>query len=553
MIRKLRYATAVLLVVLLLVVEVAAVQKAAPQGPAKLRAAAHDDGVNSGLSAPTEVMASTYITVTSTDDDYTDGKSKKCSDFPDDQCTLRRAINQAYRLPSAERPVYIVFNIPTSDSGYDPTLQAWKIMLTGTTAYDLRELYGQTILDGSTQPGGRTDGPKIIVDGQGSKNKGLVLRQGDNEVRGLAMQNFKDSHITLSSDDNLVEECWFGLSDDGTTLSSGDGTDPEGSSGVAFSTGSDRNTVRNNVLAGFFETAAAIRGDDNVFSGNLVGTRADGTVPIPGQFDQHPCLAGAWTGGSGITVADDNNQIGGPTAAEGNLFAGLFLEVGPTSTQRPAMDVSGDGHLIQNNVIGLDINGDLIGVCGRGLDFGNAPSDMQVLNNIIVEPGLSAILMNGSTINGNTLQGNIISRASAWPGEQGDNDFAEDAIAYGPAVPAALRNFEPAKVTEINGVAVSGTSGEGSDCPLCTIEVFLDDADGVTEALLSLAVVTADASGNWTAALPVPLEADEGLRTMSTVPDTFTVFGLDAGTTSRLSGLRAGGRPVFLPLVLQNG
>jgi len=524
MIRKLWYVVPVLLLAIL-----AAATLSTAQGPAP--------------------NVATTITITSTDDDYTDGYSKKCSDVPADECTLRRAINQAY--VAGDRPVYINFDIPTSDPGYDSTLGVWKITLTGSTAYDLRELYGQTILDGSTQPGGRPDGPKIIVDGQGSKNNGLILRQNNNEVRGLAMQDFLNTHITLSSDGNLVEDCWFGLSDDGTTLSSGDDTTPEGGSGVALAAGSDNNTVQNNVFAGFFETAAAIRGNGNIFAGNYVGTRADGTVPIPHQFDRHPCLPGAWTGGVGITVADNDNQIGGPTAAEGNLFAGLFLDVAAGTTQRPAMDVSGDGHLIRNNVIGLDVNGDLVGVCGRGFDFGNAPSDMQVLDNTIVEPSLSAILMNGSTLNGNTLQGNIIERERPWPGEQEFNNFPEDAIAYGAWVPTALKTFQPARVTEVDGTTVTGTGGAGSPCAFCTIEIFLDDTDAVTETLQSLALVTAGSNGSWSATLPALLEAGQGLRTMSTVPDNFTIIGLDAGTTSNLSSLQAATYQVLLPIVLR--
>jgi hypothetical protein len=497
------------------------------------------------------LRAPTTITVTSSDDDYTDGYSVKCSDVPADECTLRRAINQAYGLGAESRPAYIDFDIPPGDPGYDPALQVWKIQLTGSSTYDLRALNGLTILDGSTQPNGRPDGPKIIVDGQGTHNKGLLLYSNDNEIRGLAMQNFEDSHINIASDGNLVEECWFGLSDDGTTLSSGDDTVPEGGSGVALAAGSDNNTVQGNVFAGFFETAAAIRGDGNVFAGNRIGTRADGTVPVPAQFGLHPCLSGAWTGGVGITVADNDNQIGGPTAAEGNVFAGLFLDVAPGTTQRPAMDVSGNGHLIQHNVIGLDFNGELVGVCGRGLDFGSAPSDMQVLDNLIVEPGLSAIFMNGSTINGDTLQGNIIERVSAWPGEQGFNTFPEDAIAYGATVPSALKTFQPAQITEVNGTTVSGTSGDGSDCPSCVVEIFLDDTDSVTETLQSLDLVTAGASGQWVAALPAPLEAGQGLRTMSTVPDSLTIIGLDAGTTSKLSVLQAARYQVTLPIVVK--
>ena len=44
----------------------------------------------------------TTITVTSTDDDYTDGLSKKCSDVNPWECTLRRAMPPA--APHSETP-----------------------------------------------------------------------------------------------------------------------------------------------------------------------------------------------------------------------------------------------------------------------------------------------------------------------------------------------------------------------------------------------------------------------------------------------------------------
>ena len=493
----------------------------------------------------------TYITVTSTDDDYTDGNSKTCTQFPPMQCTLRRAINQAHN--AGDRPVYIQFSIPTTATGYIPSLGVWKIQLTGSSAYDLREIYGQTIIDGGTQPGGRANGPKIIVDGQDTHNIGLILRQNDNEVRGLAFQNFEDTHLSISSDDNTVEDCWFGLSDDGTTLSSGDASEPELDSGLALAAGSDGNTIRNNKLAGFKGAAVAIRGTNNVFSGNWIGANASGLVPLPAQFDKHPCLGSStWNGGTGITVDDDDNQIGGPTAAEGNHFVGLYLSSFALTNQKPAMDVSGQGHVIQNNVIGLDINDDAIGVCGRGLSMLDGPADVDVLDNIFVDPGYSAIMANHWTFNGNTLQGNLIERENPWPGALPGQASAEGAVVFATMVPAELRNFTPAKVTQVNGTTVSGVAGDGSPCAYCTVELFLDDTDAITETLQSLDLVVADNGGNWTASLPAPLEGGQGLRTMSTVPDDFTITGLDADTTSRLSELQAATYQVFMPFVVRN-
>lgn len=102
-----------------------------------------------------------------------------------------------------------------------------------------------------------------------------------------------------------------------------------------------------------------------------------------------------------------------------------------------------------------------------------------------------------------------------------------------------------------NGTMVTGTSGDGSDCPFCIVEILFDDTDFVSETLQPLDLVTAGANGEWEAALPAPLEAGQGLRTMSTVPDSFTIIGLDAGTASKLSALQAARYQVTLPMVVK--
>lgn len=510
------------------------------------------------ITSPYSVRATynTTITVDSgTDPD--DSKSKTCSG--ESVCTLRRAIVEARGLSAGDLPVLIRFDIPaTAAEGYDSGLEVWEIEVYNTSdTFAFRRLTEQITIDGTTQSGGRADGPKIILIGPGTGQKnGLLVGDivGDDEIviRGLGMQNFK-THVTINTDANIVEDCWFGLSSDGTTLSSGDDTEHEGGSGLALTGGAENNVIRNNKFAGFFGVAAAIRGTGNEFTGNWVGMRSDGTVPIPNQFDTHPCSGSAWAGGVGITVEGDDHQIGGPDAADGNRFAGLYLDLFEQSEQPYAIQFAGSNNdvLIQNNIIGLDSAGDPVGICGRGIKLANGPEGTRVINNTIVEPGLSAILMNHWTLNGNTLRGNVIKRESPWPAAQGDNTFAEGAIAYGSGVPDPLRTFSPAAVTEIDGTDVSGTSGSGSPCAFCTVEVFLDDQDTVVEALESLALVTADGDGTWTATLPAPLEDDEGLRTMSTVPDDWTITGLDGGTTSNLSMLYVGGYEVLLPLVLR--
>ena len=119
------------------------------------------------------------------------------------------------------------------------------------------------------------------------------------------------------------------------------------------------------------------------------------------------------------------------------------------------------------------------------------------------------------------------------------------------SLPDAFRNFKPAAVTTINGVKVSGTNGANSLCPNCIIEIFLDDTDAITETLRSLAVVTANASGNWSATLPSALTSSQGLRTTSTTAQNNTITGMSLGTTTGLSKLYLPESKIYLPLVIR--
>jgi hypothetical protein len=169
-----------------------------------------------------------------------------------------------------------------------------------------------------------------------------------------------------------------------------------------------------------------------------------------------------------------------------------------------------------------------------------------------VAPGLSAISLNDtspvSTSDANTLRSNVIKKFTPW-GEIEGNSSPEDAIQVTKNMPLAFRNFKPAKITSINGVTVSGTSGTGSACPNCIVEIFLEDQDTINEALKSLAVVTANASGNWTATLPAALTSTQALRTTSTTAAYGTIAGMYAGTTTGLSELYGIPKKIFLPMI----
>jgi hypothetical protein len=503
------------------------------------------------VAAPSTTPVTTIIVNSGQDLDNSDGTT--CATQP---CTLRRAVIQARNLPPAQKPVLIAFDIPaTPEEGYDSTLQIWKIQFAGISANAnaaLRQLNGNIIIDGSTQPGGRPNGPKIILVGPGTGQwDGLKLgenaTQSGNEIRGLGFQMFK-THIYASSHGNIIANNWFGLSDDGTdiVLRGGGADDGSGNTGVSVGANLTDNEITHNVFTGLAGVAAAINGDDTLFADNYIGTIANGTVPDKETDPTLICMQWDWLGGSGISLSGDRNTV------ENNVFAGLRIDVAPPTIQADTIRMSGDNHLIRNNKIGLDAQDNEIGVCGRGIYLQSSTKFNQITGNQIVEPGLSAISLNDSpvvsTADANTLRTNTIKRGTPW-GQIDGNSEPENAIQLGPGIRPAFRNFMPAQVTNIDELTVQGTAGANSPCPNCIIELFLDDMDSVTEALVSLAVVTANAQGNWTATLGAPLPDGHGLRTTSTTAQNNTIPNMSAGTTTALSVLYTSGYPVYLPMI----
>jgi hypothetical protein len=511
-------------------------------------------GVEKTAAASLHTTPVTTIVVNSgTDPDNEDGRT--C--ISHSPCTLRRAVIQARGLSAAQKPVLISFNIPaTVGEGYVSAQQIWRIQFSGISSAanaSLRYLNGGIIIDGSTQPGGRTSGPKIILVGNNASglDDGLKLgetgSQNANEIIGLGFQNFK-THIYVNSGSNIITNNWFGLSNDGTdtVLRGGNDDNGSGNTGVSVVANVANNVIRNNVFTGLAGVAAAINGNDTTFSNNYIGTIANGTVPAKETDPSLVCLEWDWLGGSGISISGNRNQV------EDNVFAGLRIAVVPPTIQADAIRMSGDDHIIRNNRIGLDVNNTEVGVCGRGIYLLTGTEFNQITTNRIVRPGLSAISLNDSpsvsTSDANTLRGNVIKKITPW-GQIDGNPSPEDAIQMTTSLPTAFRNFKPAQVTSIDNTTISGTSGTGSPCPNCIIEVFLEDADAVNEALQSLAVVTADASGNWTATIPAKLINGQGLRTTSTTAANNTITGMSSGTTTGLSTLYGVSYGVYLPLV----
>ena len=449
-----------------------------------------------------------------------------------DGCTLRRALLEAAARPQSDRPIAIRFNLSNSDSNRDlevsgtwtlPVNRALPVLKTDT----ILNKSGQVTIDGSTQPGGRTNGPKIIID---TNDFSLLVESTNNTIRNLSIKG--GGVIFLKEDNNLVERIWMGLTDNGQAIHfRTPGNETRMAGGGIFIT-ADGNTVQDNVIAGAFAKAVDIGSgvQNNTIQRNLIGTRADGGVPAVAPAAQ--CLRSFsydpqnWYGGWGIAVSGSNNSI------LQNRIAGLHILQSANDTPPIAIELFGANHLVQDNVIGVDSLGNDVGVCGQGIKVSG--SGTRILDNTIVRSRIgfedivpTAILASDTS----PLFGQITVRRNIV------NSGPGDVYAFGPGIPQVLQAFAPARITGINGTAVTGASGAGSACPGCLIDFYSDDADGNSEALTYLGQTTADSNGQFAFTLSQPLAAGSGIRTSSTTPSAGIIGSYGAGTTTKLSKL----------------
>ncbi|RRR75109.1 MAG: hypothetical protein EI684_05500 [Candidatus Viridilinea halotolerans] len=486
----------------------------------------------------------TIITVNSTDDPDT-SPSTTCASNP---CTLRRAIAQARLVPAEQRPVLIAFNIPASGPGYNAALGVWRIDLNSAASNAFQRMEGgQIVIDGTTQPGGRANGPKIFVRGQNTQHI-LIVDSRDNMIRGLGLQGFG---IQVNFGGNFIEQNWLGLNEDGLGIYYIGGNSSTDNKATIQDTETQPaqqggNVYRNNVVTGSEGSAMTIRSDDSWVVGNYIGTRPDGTIPTSGA---EVCTSATWISGDGISVlGGKGTQVGGPSDAERNYLVGISIRSSNANTSQPvAIEVGSVGsYLIQNNYVGRDTAGNDVGVCGEGIRI--AGDFTLVKDNYIVASQNAALnhLRNVVSGNANTYRGNRIVGS-------------QQAIIFGPEVPEDLAFFNPGKITVIDGTNVRGTSGDpgmppsnkpvDSTCPFCTIELFLDNRDERSDTLQSLGTVQADGNGNWSFTLPAALSDQQGLRTISTANNYGVIKQYEAGTSTKVSGLYTPANVITLPII----
>ncbi|MCF6301017.1 MAG: hypothetical protein L3J52_07860, partial [Proteobacteria bacterium] len=326
-----------------------------------------------------------------------------------------------------------------------------------------------------------------------------------------------------------------------------------GNHAILTTSKADNMLVQNNVLSGASTYAVEINSATIGVQilNNLIGTRIDGTVPaVPANLKcrtftninpvSPPIEPSEWFGGAGISAAGTGLLI------QGNNIAGMQTIRSTFATPPGALQVLGRLHTVELNIIGKDIAGTEVGVCGQGIqistqrDIPQENNGHMIIDNEIYAPRngfdntTGAILWSDTTVNSFFDGGNTIRRNLVVTG-------IEKYIEIGPMLTSPLKSFEPAVVTSVSGVNISGGShqsnifGNPSPCPNCIIDFYLDDGDANQEALGHLGSTVANGSGNFNFTLNSVLPDGFGIRTTSTSTANNVLPNAWSGQTSEMS------------------
>ncbi|MBL8186064.1 MAG: DUF2012 domain-containing protein, partial [Blastocatellia bacterium] len=192
-------------------------------------------------------------------------------------------------------------------------------------------------IDATTQPG-FSGTPIIELTGNNRVGVpvGLDLRSGNNTIKGLSINRFYGAAIVISSamtGGNTIQANYIG------TNTAGDTALPNGigivigtpNNLIGGSTASERNLISGNqgsgIQIGLVPNAGAATG--NVVVGNLIGTDAAGTAPLPNN--------------SGIIIVSSQTTIGGLSAGQANLIA--------FNSQQGVRVSDGSSNRIRGNVV----------------------------------------------------------------------------------------------------------------------------------------------------------------------------------------------------------
>lgn len=487
------------------------------------------------------------------------------------KCTLRRALREAGAISddafcSGCTPITIVFTgLDGSDGNADDNQfidGQWILPIEDGASTSAFGLFPQSITD--------VDGPIILrglnVDVQQNKEMPKIIVQTGKtlqiEISDVTIENmgFFGGMSIMAKEENITfQNNVWGLTPDGTEMAfadlANDANYLAGNHGILSTNKADNLQVLNNIITGASTFAIEVNSATSGVSiiGNWIGTNINGEVPVvpvnlqcraftsPFNPVSPPLENDEWFGGAGISAAGLGLTI------QDNVITGLQNIRSTNDTPPEALTVFGAMHTIENNIIGQDVNGDSVGVCGQGIKFSTQTDVITptnnghlVIDNIIdssrngFENTKGAILWSDTSNpafrdGGNTVRGNLVI------------DGPEKYFEIGPMLSTDIRTFEPAEITNITGIQVTGGNhpsnvfGAPSPCPNCIIDFYLDDDDANQEGLAHLGSTIANGNGDFTFTLPTPLAEGYGIRTTSTSQSNDVIPNTWVGQTTAMS------------------
>ncbi|VAW46022.1 hypothetical protein MNBD_GAMMA02-1562 [hydrothermal vent metagenome] len=533
-------------------------------------------GMTSALQAQTTITVDWALDEEPTHNNHTCTYTQGALFFPDTtgpgdgKCTLRRALREAgamsdiFQCPGCA-PITIVFNGLNGSDGNGDDVQfnngQWVLPVSDAGNASDFGLFPQTItdVDGPINLIGppvdvqnNNEMPKIMIE----SGETLLIELSDVTIQSIGFYGGMSIH---AKEENItLQNSTWGLGPDGMEIVI---AEPEfnidnlaGNHGILSTNKAENLLVQNNIITGAGTYAVEVSSQTmgvQVLS-NWIGTDINGQVPLVPDVlkcrtfttispDISDLDDAEWFGGAGISAAGTGLMI------MDNVIAGLQSIRSTNDTPPQALTVFGSMHTIENNVIGQDINGDTVGVCGQGIKFSTQTDVLEpennghmVIDNIIdsarngFENTKGAILWTDTSSlafrdGGNTVRGNIVI------------DGPEKYFEIGPMIASAIKLFEPAEITSVVGTLVTGGShisnimGDPSPCPNCLIDFYLDDSDADEEALEHLGSALADVNGDFTFNLAGSLPDGFGIRTTSTSQANDVIPNTWPGTTSSMS------------------
>lgn len=297
--------------------------------------------------------AATYIVDTSSN-----ASLAACVDEIPADCSLRGALTAANATPEAD---LIAFDIPTSDAGYQPATQHWRI---GVPEGPLLPSTGPSVvIDGYTQPGANanTNTPvdgglngtlKIEISGDNPNGNANFAFQLDSDspsvLRGLVINGYRDGQVYLRGlGAHRIEGCYLGTDISGSNAALVSGALPT-SNGIVLA-GSGEYVIggiqpaERNLLSGL---NIAISTSGNALpavriQGNLLGTTAAGDTVVGNTFGLLAFRLG-------------NALIGGNSPEARNVFSGHRGQAALFRANTPGIFAA---TLVLGNYFGTDVSG----------------------------------------------------------------------------------------------------------------------------------------------------------------------------------------------------